>query len=290
MRLHLALASVASAAALASPASALTPISGSTQIGTQAFVNFLAASETDADEDHWVGAPENLSVFAVSDINYQNDMIGSSAATAFGATSATWSPDGSSGSVRMNWGWGFSQAGGDGTPDTILKGATFVDRNPNWSYAFLADRDGILRWQGQVRPDRFVLGNNPFGLSGWNLQLNGLTVIDLFDVTGAGPRLGDRDFALVGGETYTFSLVNTSNIAGSNFGRDYRGRMRGEFFWDILETPTAPVPEPDTWALIIAGFGAVGAMLRRRQASVIETSRSPKSGGPSPGQNYRHRR
>lgn len=29
-------------------------------------------------------------------------------------------------------------------------------------------------------------------------------------------------------------------------------------------TPTSPVPEPHTWALMILGFGASGAMLRRR--------------------------
>lgn len=29
-------------------------------------------------------------------------------------------------------------------------------------------------------------------------------------------------------------------------------------------TPTAPVPEPSTWALLIVGFGGVGAMMRKR--------------------------
>ena len=230
MRPSLAFAAVVVVAALASSASALTPISGSTQVGTQAFVNFLAATDTDTEEDQWVGAPQNLLVFARSEISHQTEAIGLSAAVAFGSNSATRSADGSSGSVKTNWGWGFFLAGGDGIPDTLLKGTTFVDRNPNWSYTFRADRDGVLRWEGQVHPDREVRGNNPFGLSGWNLQLNGVTVIDLFDVSGVGPRLGGRDFPLVAGETYTFSLVNNSNIAGSNFGREYRGRMLGEFY------------------------------------------------------------
>lgn len=34
---------------------------------------------------------------------------------------------------------------------------------------------------------------------------------------------------------------------------------------------TAPVPEPATWALMILGFGAVGAALRRRQEPIVRT-------------------
>lgn len=45
-------------------------------------------------------------------------------------------------------------------------------------------------------------------------------------------------------------------------------------FWPVLfggpiaggATPTLSVPEPETWALVIIGFAAVGAMLRRQRA------------------------
>ncbi|WP_394763205.1 PEPxxWA-CTERM sorting domain-containing protein [Phenylobacterium sp.] len=280
MRLHLAFAVAAVAGALASPASALTPLSGSAQVQSQAFVNFLATTDTHMDAGNWVSAPQDLFVFAHAEASYQGPAIGVSSASAVGGNVARWGADGKSGSVDLEWRWNFGQIGGDGDPDPMLKGAAFDGLNPNWSYTFRADGDGLFRWEGQVRPDTAVPpntvgvpANTPFGLSSWNLQLNGVTVIDLFDVTGAGPRTGDRDFALVAGQTYTFSLVNNSNIAGSNFGRAYRGAMLGDFFWDIVEAPAAPIPEPGTWALMIAGFGLAGTGLRRRRATALTPPR-----------------
>jgi hypothetical protein len=34
----------------------------------------------------------------------------------------------------------------------------------------------------------------------------------------------------------------------------------------LFEVSSAAVPEPATWTLLIAGFGAAGAVLRRRAA------------------------
>ena len=273
MRLHLAAAIAVAAMSLASSASALTPLSGSNQLETKAFVNFLAATDTRVQQTSWTATPQNLLVAVGSQANYQNDEVGFSLARVTGVNRAQWSEDGSSGALNLIWGWGFSQSGGDGSPDPMLKGASFTGLNPIWSYTFRADGDGLFRWEGQIRPDPRLTANNTFGLSGWNLQLNGVTVIDLFDVSGAGPRLGDRDFDLVAGETYTFSLINRSNIAGSNFGRDYRGQMLGEFYWDIVERPPTAVPEPGTWALLIGGFGLTGAALRRRRGVDVVVTR-----------------
>ncbi|WP_397402290.1 PEPxxWA-CTERM sorting domain-containing protein [Phenylobacterium sp.] len=36
-----------------------------------------------------------------------------------------------------------------------------------------------------------------------------------------------------------------------------------------LDAPLAPVPEPQTWAMMILGFGAVGYLIRRRRASSL---------------------
>ena len=153
MRAFLAFAAAA-AASLASSASALTPLSGSTQLETQAFVNFLAATEIQNQRASWTDAPQNLLVALGSQANYRNDQIGLSVARANGVNRAQWREDGSSGSVNLIWGWSFSQLDGDGSPDPMLKGASFTGLNPIWSYTFRADRDGVLRWEPQCTGSR----------------------------------------------------------------------------------------------------------------------------------------
>lgn len=53
-----------------------------------------------------------------------------------------------------------------------------------------------------------------------------------------------------------YQSINTNRIQG--------GSAVGE-----ASTPTAGVPEPATWAMMIAGFGLVGASLRRRRRTAV---------------------
>lgn len=89
-------------------------------------------------------------------------------------------------------------------------------------------------------------------------------------------------FPRPGAETYTFSLVNSSINAGSNFGRAYRGRMQGDSYGDVVGSPAppAPVPEPGTWALVTVGFGLAGAALRRRNLPLRAANRPVRSTPP----------
>ena len=61
--------------------------------------------------------------------------------------------------------------------------------------------------------------------------------------------------------------ANTLNL-GLVPGGDALGLIVAQFNLPVGTAPTAPVPEPATWALMILGFGAVGYAMRRRGARV----------------------
>jgi hypothetical protein len=73
---------------------------------------------------------------------------------------------------------------------------------------------------------------------------------------------------LAAGQTYTFDLLFDSRIA------DGSGDVPTEVFFDShtfgVFSTAAAVPEPSTWAMMLAGFGGLGAVLRsRRKAAAI---------------------
>jgi hypothetical protein len=65
----------------------------------------------------------------------------------------------------------------------------------------------------------------------------------------------------------SFSLNNaaTVQIKLLDLNTDYGGN---DFAVDRLSLTAAPVPEPETYALMLAGLGAVGYVARRRRRSV----------------------
>jgi hypothetical protein len=104
----------------------------------------------------------------------------------------------------------------------------------------------------QVQPsssyscDRIFLFNNMSGFQD-GLQINLLTSSGDF---GPGFAFSFDKLALVTPGTYT----NTNG-----FGQGHSATLR------VTSTqPTAPVPEPATWAIMLAGFFGLGAALRQR--------------------------
>jgi len=80
----------------------------------------------------------------------------------------------------------------------------------------------------------------------------GLSQVSYLNPFEAGLEAGSDVVSFIG-NTVTFSL---------------RARSPGDTFRVITEgVPPAVVPEPESWALLIAGFGLVGATMRRRRRS-----------------------
>jgi len=89
----------------------------------------------------------------------------------------------------------------------------------------------------------------------------GLTYIGIHFGAGKGevmpPGVGDQatafyvvDFGATGGNTLMLNYAASSNVA----------------VYSTKDKPfDVPVPEPATWAMMILGFGGVGAMIRRRR-------------------------
>ena len=56
------------------------------------------------------------------------------------------------------------------------------------------------------------------------------------------------------------SITVTGSVVGDSQDGAYSG---------VLNVATVAIPEPGTWALMIAGFAGAGAMLRRRRAATV---------------------
>jgi PEP-CTERM motif len=71
---------------------------------------------------------------------------------------------------------------------------------------------------------------------------------------------------------YSFNLLSLAGITAGNSYQIRFGQVDNQFFFqqgvDNVSITTAAVPEPASWALMIAGFGLVGGAMRRRTTVV----------------------
>jgi hypothetical protein len=68
---------------------------------------------------------------------------------------------------------------------------------------------------------------------------------------------------VAGLETFTFNQTGLSSVSWQNIGGD---NGWGQFDNVNVTSPMAPVPEPETYALMLVGLGAVAAVTRRRRS------------------------
>lgn len=80
---------------------------------------------------------------------------------------------------------------------------------------------------------------------------------------------GDTFGVLSGSFSETFTSLTAGHTYKLLFTGDWRGGHQGHH-WDLATAPSvsiaAAVPEPETYAMLLAGFGMIGTMVRRRKA------------------------
>jgi hypothetical protein len=84
------------------------------------------------------------------------------------------------------------------------------------------------------------------------------------------PSLFSATSFLIGSTEYRVKLTGFENVVGDGFlastATEFHVREGGTATADLYAVvTTAPVPEPETYALMLAGLGVVGMMARRRR-------------------------
>lgn len=118
---------------------------------------------------------------------------------------------------------------------TVIK-ISFLPRSPKFIVKVSA---GLNADQPPVIPGLPPSADRPYIFAGSN--------------SGAGYIMNYTVTDMVGDVTYTFSVTQDSAISGQ---------------WDIALRGAAPVPEPETYAMMLAGIGMIGFMARRRMQAV----------------------
>ena len=166
-----------------------------------------------------------------------------------------WTYEGSAlvgGGASNPWYYNTPPTGGDGSQQFVaLQGTSTLAQTFTMSGSILD-----VSWLSAGRPGN---GNND-GDQSYKVTLGALTSPDYFSFSGQNFVNKSAHFAgLTNGAQYTLTFVGVdANPAGAGI-RDQTA------FIDRISA-VGSVPEASTWALMLVGFGGLGAMLRHRRA------------------------
>ena len=236
----------ATLAAGALPAAATTAQSGTLAVVANATLG--TDVESQLNNNSWAAVPTTLTESASVTANDGADF-----ATTSGAATATWA-SADAGAVNFNqYGWTWNVNNGEFVETDLTQNRGGDD----WTYTFTATQNGTFSMAYNVAPTT----TQTFGLWGWSIDWSGagggLPVSNPFDPTASGVFTR----SILAGQTYTVGLNGNPNL--SSTGGDFSSFMNGQFNWSI-----AGVPEPATWAMMLVGFGGMGAAMRVRRKSL----------------------
>jgi hypothetical protein len=109
----------------------------------------------------------------------------------------------------------------------------------------------------------------PGMLAGNVVAINSSVGATSYNILGLTVTLQDASFALVGSDNTPLNGFAFNNLAAGTYALNVLGYANGseggDYLGDVLAT-TAPVPEPQTYALMLAGLAAVGFAASRRKS------------------------
>ena len=241
------------AAAPANASAALSNLAGTVHSGSVITTDNVPTAHSD--DASWTATPVPLSVATSFAVTTANGAVSNTSSSA-----AAWSASGLSGTVNLSDSWDFAVAQGQFN-DIFDHGA--------WTYTFTPSTDVTFTLASDVQG----AGTFQFGLQGYNFGYddNATNLASgnfLFDPGGSG--VFATNFS--GGISHTVTLYTNANVTVFP-DRDRPGTEVGQFGFVITGAgDAAAVPEPATWALMVLGFGGLGAALRRRRGLVALTA------------------
>jgi hypothetical protein len=231
---------------LAAPALAITATGGA--ISSAARVTFAGLEDSKTATDTAAGLPALLSASSMAVV-----VSSGTFATAASSNRATWS-SATQGSVALDWVWNITSTSNTGS----VGWDTRATDKESWVYSFTTgDQRAIFSADWTLE----VFGQTTEGLQGV-FGDGGLPFHITPSATSPTDSTGSFTVNLDPHTDYRFVLFTFGNLST----KASTATERGAFFTLFWEINT--VPEPGTWGLMIAGFGMVGAAVRRRRSVV----------------------
>jgi hypothetical protein len=221
-------------------------------------------SATDTSLQNWLTTPATLTANAAANTGVDDNGFD---ASVYANGTATWAPDGDSGTVQMNWGWSTSGASRVNDNSTAVDQYDAID---NWTYTFTADVTGQFIMDYSVTANE---SEDTFGLQGIAIDL------DNFDSSSNPPQLNPIDPTESGvfvgdvteGQSYTVSLNEQGNVSSENADNQLVNNLyrvadaSASVEWSIVGSPPqASVPDGGEAICLLGGALAGLAGLRRK--------------------------